>query len=545
MSRRRKVLLVALVLGSTAFYALWRAPEWGARLVEHLLGRYFNREVQVQALVVRWSTAEVELRGLRVAGSTKAAPPFLEVPVARVRPSLAPVHGNRIVLSRVRVEGLRLRIRAFPSPPLGPGGDDLPKIGGGGARGGGLQVDIRRLVIVGGEFILNHERVPLDLDLPDFQGRLAGRPQGGLAGHVSFGPGILKMGAAPELSVGTDIDVVVHRGVLDAQGAPRGREDEPGLSRADTPRRPAAGAARLGGAGGPRRPREARLPLRPGLRGHGALERPALDRRVAPADRGTHERDGRILPGSGRPALRGVALLRRHVRPGDARPRRGGPGRLRPAGHRRAARGDPPPPPHPRSRAGRGRRGGPPHDLRLGRDAPRRRRHRPGRRELAPRGNPPREREDRSGSRRAGGRAAAAGRAPRLARGGRAADLRARPPRRPRDEGQRHRRGGRGRPGSPRGRGGDGGPRRDRGGAHPRTPGPRQPRGPARRVHRPRDLRGLVARHRRLAGVPRPLRGGGPGLRRGRLGASGLDGHPRHGFGVRRVAAAPPAEGGG
>ena len=87
------------------------------------------------------------------------------------------------------------------------------------AGGGGLQVAIRRLVIVGGEFTLNHERVPLDLDLPDFRGRLEGRPEGGLAGHVSFGPGRLKMGSAPELPVGTEVDVVVHRGVVDVQGA--------------------------------------------------------------------------------------------------------------------------------------------------------------------------------------------------------------------------------------------------------------------------------------------------------------------------------------
>jgi hypothetical protein len=217
VSRRRKLLLFSLVLGATLGYALWRAPDWGARVVEHLLGRYLSREVKVEALVLRAGTAEIELRGLRVAGITRDAPPFLEVPVVRVRPSLAPVRGNRIVLSRVRVEGLRLRIRAFPAPPLGPGGDDIPKIGGSG-RGGGVQVAIQRLVIVGGEFILNHERVPLDLDLPDFRGRLAGRPEGGLAGHVSFGPGRLKMGSAPELPVGTEIDLVVHRGILDVQG---------------------------------------------------------------------------------------------------------------------------------------------------------------------------------------------------------------------------------------------------------------------------------------------------------------------------------------
>jgi hypothetical protein len=219
VSRRRRLLLFALVLGATGTYALWRAPDWGARLVEHLLGGYFKRPVRVEAIALRLATGEIELRGLRVGGITPEAPPFLEVPIVRVRPSLAPLRGNRIVLSRVRLEGLRLRIRAFPSPPLGPGGDDIPKIGGGGRRGGGLQVAIQRLVIVGGEFVLNHERVPLDLDLPDFRGRLEGRPEGGIAGHVSFGPGHLKVGIAPDLPVGTEIDVFVHQGVVDVQGA--------------------------------------------------------------------------------------------------------------------------------------------------------------------------------------------------------------------------------------------------------------------------------------------------------------------------------------
>lgn len=217
MSRRRRFLLFALVLLATLAYALWRAPEWGARAVEHALSGYFKRPVRVEALRVRPATAELEVRGLRVGGMTPDAPPFLEVPVARLRPSFAPLRGSRVVLSRLRVEGLKLRIHAFPGPPLGPGGDDIPKMGGG--RGGGLQVAIQRLVIVGGEFLLNHERVPLDLDLPDFRGRLVGRAEGGLAGHVSFGPGRLRMGPAPELPVGTEIDMLVHQGVVDVQGA--------------------------------------------------------------------------------------------------------------------------------------------------------------------------------------------------------------------------------------------------------------------------------------------------------------------------------------
>jgi hypothetical protein len=218
VSRRRRILLAALVLATTALYALWRAGDWGARLLEQALGKFFHRPVRVESIRVHPVPFEVEIHGLRVGGITPDAPPFLEVPVARVQPSLAPLRGNRLVLSRVRVEGLRLRIQAFPSPPLGPGGDDIPKLGGGGG-GGGLQVSIERVVIVGGEFTLNHLRVPLDLDLPHFRGRLAGRPEGGVKGHVSFGPGSLRFGSAPEMPLGTEIDVVVRQGVITVEGA--------------------------------------------------------------------------------------------------------------------------------------------------------------------------------------------------------------------------------------------------------------------------------------------------------------------------------------
>jgi translocation and assembly module TamB len=219
VSQRRRLFLIALVLGATALYTLWRAPQWGVHLVESTLSRRLGRPVSVARLGLRLATGELELTGLRVAGISKDAPPFLEVDQARVRPSFAPLRGNRIVLSRVRLDGMRLRIHAFPSPPVGPGGDDIPKLGGG--RGGrpGISLSVERLVIARGEFVLDHERVPLDLDLPDFRGRLSGRPEGGVAGHLSFEPGRLKVGEAPELVVGTEIDVVVNRGVVDVQGA--------------------------------------------------------------------------------------------------------------------------------------------------------------------------------------------------------------------------------------------------------------------------------------------------------------------------------------
>jgi hypothetical protein len=143
VSRRRKLLVFLLVALLTGGYALWRAPEWGARGLEHALSRYFQRQVQVRALHLHPRTFEIEIEGLRVAGPDAASPPFLEAPRVRVRPSLAPLRVRRLVLARVRVEGLRVRIRAFPNPPLGPGGDDIPKLGG-GVGGRGLEISVER-----------------------------------------------------------------------------------------------------------------------------------------------------------------------------------------------------------------------------------------------------------------------------------------------------------------------------------------------------------------------------------------------------------------
>jgi hypothetical protein len=219
LSRRRKLLIAALVVLATLLYALVRAPHWGRELAEAALASYFHRPVSIGALGLRLATGELELRGLRVAGPTEQSPAFLEVASVRVRPSLAPLRGNQIVLSRLRLEEPRLRLHFFPAPPAGPGGDDFPKLGGQRRRPSALALRVDRLVIADGAFELEHGRVPLELDLPSFRGRLAGRAQGGVEGHVSFEPGRLRLGGGPELPVGVDMDVILDRGVIDVQGA--------------------------------------------------------------------------------------------------------------------------------------------------------------------------------------------------------------------------------------------------------------------------------------------------------------------------------------
>ena len=219
MTRRRRRLLLLLLLLLVAGYFVLGLPEWSATLVARGLSASFSRPVSVGAVGFRLVPLEIELRELQVASLEPGDPPTIEVPRIVITPSLAPLRGRRLVLSRVTLEEPRIRIHAFPDPPKGRGGDDIPRLGGGGGSRRGLDVSIGRLVIQGGEFRLDHDRVPLDIDLPDFRGRLQGRPDGGLQGRVSFGPGPLRFGTAPELPIGTDIDLSYHRGLLSVESA--------------------------------------------------------------------------------------------------------------------------------------------------------------------------------------------------------------------------------------------------------------------------------------------------------------------------------------
>jgi len=200
MTRRRAFPLL-LLLALVGVAAVRFTPQASAWLLEREAAAFFHRPVSVGGLSFRLVPPQIEVTDLRVAGPTPADEPFLEVPRATIVPSLVPLFDQRIVLTQVMVDRPRVRVRAFRS-----GGDDLPRLGGDGP---GRPVQIRRLVVAGGELLLDHERVPLDLDLPEVGGRLLQRGPGVLAGTVSFGPGPARFGPAPALPLSTRIDLAL------------------------------------------------------------------------------------------------------------------------------------------------------------------------------------------------------------------------------------------------------------------------------------------------------------------------------------------------
>ncbi len=200
MTRRRLYLVVLALL---ALFGLLRAPHAVRRLLVTGLTSFFHRPVSVSEVRLHLFPLHAEVFGLRVDGE-RAGPPFLEVERLVAVPSFAPLWGRRVVLARLTIERPIVRVNAWAA-----GGDDIPRMSADASGAEGLDFRVRRLEIEHGEVILDHERIPLSVDLPDFGARLSARRAGVLFGHVAFAPGRVRFGQLPEFPLGTEFDVDV------------------------------------------------------------------------------------------------------------------------------------------------------------------------------------------------------------------------------------------------------------------------------------------------------------------------------------------------
>ncbi|MCM2254388.1 MAG: translocation/assembly module TamB [Vicinamibacteria bacterium] len=203
-SRTRARLLLLLLFAASLWLAHVRLPSVAGEVVGLLLGQALERSARIGSIHLSLDPLGLELRDISIAGR-KPGPPFVSIPRVFVVPALETLGGPLLAFERVRIEGLRLHLRAFAE-----GGDDIPKPQRKTKGGGGPQIRIRRLTIEDGEFILDHKRVPLELDLPDFRARLSQGRAGALLGQIGFGTGRMRFGQNPEFPIGTEIDVRIE-----------------------------------------------------------------------------------------------------------------------------------------------------------------------------------------------------------------------------------------------------------------------------------------------------------------------------------------------
>ena len=202
--RRRTALLLAVLAVALGAAAVVRVPLWSAQLVSGSLASFFGRPTSVGSVEYRFFPFSAEIRDVRVQGASPSAPPFLEVPRIRAAPSLRPLWDRRLLLRVLEIERPTIRVNAFRD-----GGDDLPPIRTGDGPAG-MRVRIGRLTIRGGEVIVDHQRVPLDLDLPGFEGQLRQAAGRALAGRLAFGPGEVRFGDNPPLPLTTTLELNVE-----------------------------------------------------------------------------------------------------------------------------------------------------------------------------------------------------------------------------------------------------------------------------------------------------------------------------------------------
>lgn len=201
MTTRRRPLALVLVLLATGL-VLWTAPRWSAGLLERGMTRAFGRAATVGRVRFHVVPPSVEILDVRVAGPTPGSPPFLEVPRVVAVPGLSPLWVGDVALSRLLLQEPRVRVHAFAQ-----GGDDFPRFRRGGPSG--FSASVRRLVIDRGEITVNHERIPLELDLPSVRGRLTAGKGGVLTGTVAFGPGDARFGDARPLPLAVEMDLIL------------------------------------------------------------------------------------------------------------------------------------------------------------------------------------------------------------------------------------------------------------------------------------------------------------------------------------------------
>jgi translocation and assembly module TamB len=205
MPRRRRVLVGLVLALAGGLFVANRLPGWSARILERRLSQVFQRPVTVGRVSYRLVPFQAEVRDVRVAGLRAEDPPFLEVPRAVAATAPRRLWDGEVDILELRIQQPRVHIHAFPQ-----GGDDIPKLRlGSGGRG---SLRLRRVIVEGGELWVDHDRVPLDLDLPDLRVRLAEAEGGRLRGVLAAGPGEARFGTNPPFPLDTEATLAIEGG---------------------------------------------------------------------------------------------------------------------------------------------------------------------------------------------------------------------------------------------------------------------------------------------------------------------------------------------
>ena len=193
IARFSRISLAALAL--TGLVVLTVVALFGEKVlrteVERRLAEALHRKVTVGALSVNLPGRMVELRDLVIPGLPGSKQPSFAAPRVRIALSFRSLFTTRILLRGLEIERPRMSLTVFPD-----GSTDLPGMDSSGGPSS-RQVSIEKLVVNKGELLLNDQKIPLDLDWPNFEASLLADAKSLLKGDLSAGPGPMRFGDLP------------------------------------------------------------------------------------------------------------------------------------------------------------------------------------------------------------------------------------------------------------------------------------------------------------------------------------------------------------
>ncbi|HQZ17045.1 MAG TPA: hypothetical protein PLD86_09255, partial [Vicinamibacteria bacterium] len=193
IARFSRISLAALAL--TGLVVLTVVALFGEKVlrteVERRLAEALHRKVTVGALSVNLPGRMVELRDLVIRGHPGSKQPSFAAPRVRIALSFRSLFTTRILLRGLEIERPRMSLTVFPD-----GSTDLPGMDSSGGPSS-RQVSIEKLVVNKGELLLNDQKIPLDLDWPNFEASLLADAKSLLKGDLSAGPGPMRFGDLP------------------------------------------------------------------------------------------------------------------------------------------------------------------------------------------------------------------------------------------------------------------------------------------------------------------------------------------------------------
>jgi autotransporter translocation and assembly factor TamB len=212
IARFSRISLAALVL--VGFVVLTVGAMFGEQLLrtqaERRISEALNRKVTVGGLSVNLPARVVELREVTVPGLPGSKRPSLVAPRVVLALSFRSLFTRRILLRGLELESPRISIQIFPD-----GSTDLPRPGGGGSSS--RELSIGKLVVGKGELFLNEQRIPLEIDWPEFAATLAADNEGNpsrFQGDISAGPGPMRFGDLPAQDARFEVNVGLAHSTL-------------------------------------------------------------------------------------------------------------------------------------------------------------------------------------------------------------------------------------------------------------------------------------------------------------------------------------------